>query len=141
MINAGGDRRRGKGLPFRKHSFGFIDREPGGDPEACPQCEGCCSRPPPLKPVVGVVTCCDQNSRRIQERLSSPRCEWISTEPPYAPWACRSIWPPVCSVRRDGQDWPKLGLGQNPHPRRSGASAASLRQARPEALRRALARG
>jgi hypothetical protein len=42
---------------------------------------------------------------------------------------------------RDGQDRPKLGLGQNPHPRRSGAFAASLRQARPEALGRALARG
>jgi hypothetical protein len=69
ISNAGGDRRQGKRLPGRKHRSCLFDREPGSDPEACPQGECACSRSPALNPTSGVVTCCDQNPRRVQERL------------------------------------------------------------------------
>jgi hypothetical protein len=53
IIDAGGDRRRGKWLPSRKRGSGLIDCEPGGDLEACrggtSRFRGCLHGAPPIR--------------------------------------------------------------------------------------------
>ena len=60
------------GSPEKQNAPGaFIDREPGGDPEACPQREGCCSRSLPLKPAAAVL-----RSMTVAMRTKAP--EYLS---------------------------------------------------------------
>ena len=60
-----------KAFHFANRVLASSTVRPAEIPRRALNAKAVCSRPPPLNPTSRVVTCCDQNPRRVQEGLSA----------------------------------------------------------------------